>query len=155
MTESHIRLRDVTAKDADAVAALLAELGHPTRASDIPARLLTLSREGGAAIVAVDDDDEALGLITLARYNSLHSAGPKAYITAMVTASTARRRGVGKLLVARAFEWARANGCARLTVTSAERRSDAHAFYPACGIPYDGRRFAVALDITPRSSPAP
>lgn len=153
MTDSSIHLRPVTPGDAVAVAALLTELGHPTRASDIAARLSTLEREGGAAIVAVGDDDDPLGLITLARYNSLHSPGPKAHITALVTASTARRRGVGKLLVERAFEWARENGCVRLIVTSAERRTDAHAFYPACGLPYDGRRFALALEVHPDTKP--
>ncbi len=139
-------LRFATANDSDAIAALLTELGHPARGADIPARLSALSRDGVVAIVAVDDDDHPLGLICLARITSVHSTGPIAYITSLVTASAARRRGIGKLLVARAFEWARENGCSRLSVTSAERRADAHAFYPACGLPYTGRRFAIDLD---------
>lgn len=145
MTESSIRLRPAAQGDADAVAALLTELGHPTRSADVPARLSSLSQSGGAAFVAVDAADHPLGLISLARYHSLQSSGPNAYITALVIANAARRRGVGRMLVDRAFEWARANGCARLTVTSAERRADAHAFYPAAGLPYTGRRFATAL----------
>ena len=48
-------------------------------------------------------------------------------------------------LVEAAEGWAVRAGCVRLTVTSAEHRADAHAFYPACGIPYTGRRFARAL----------
>jgi len=49
--------------------------------------------------------------------------------------SNSRRRGVGQLLVEAAKRWARDHGCVRLSVTSAERRADAHAFYPACGLP--------------------
>jgi hypothetical protein len=32
-----------------------------------------------------------------------------------------------------------------LLVTSAEHRAAAHAFYPACGMPYTGRRFATDI----------
>ncbi len=131
---------------SDAIAELLAELGHPAQASEIPSRLLVLTSQGGAALVAVYDDDRPLALVCLARVSTLHSPGPAAYITTFVTASTARRRGIGKLLVARAFEWARENKCSRLSVTSAERRAEAHAFYPACGLPYTGRRFATDLE---------
>ena len=76
----------------------------------------------------------------------LHAGGVVAYVTALVTASHARGRGVGRALLASVERWARAAGCTRLTVTSAERRSDAHAFYEACGMPYTGRRFARQLD---------
>lgn len=146
MNDSAIRLRSATANDSDAIASLLTELGHPTRPSDIPSRLAAVTREGGSVIVAVDDADNPLGLMSLAHHASLHAAGPIAYITALHTASAARQRGIGQLLVARAKEWARAHGCARLTVTSAERRADAHAFYPACGMPYTGRRFATTIE---------
>lgn len=149
MNDSAIRLRSATANDSDAVAALLTELGHPTRASDVPSRLASVTREGGSVIVAVDDADHPLGLMCLSHHASLHASGPIAYITALVTTNSARRRGIGQMLVSRAKEWARAHGCARLTVTSAERRAEAHAFYPACGMPYTGRRFATAIESKP------
>lgn len=128
---------------------LLGELGHPAGASQIPARLSAVLLERGAVLVAVDERDSPLGLMTLARHASLHAAGPIAQITALVTSSSARRRGIGKLLVARAKEWARENGCVRLSVTSAERRSDAHEFYPASGLPHTGRRFATPIEADP------
>lgn len=140
-----IRLRDATAADRDAIATLLAELGHPAEAADIPARLEATRREGGAVTLAVDGAGRPLGLMCLARLSVLHS-GPIAYITTLVIASSARRRGVGQRLVEGAKEWARAHGCVRLSVTSAEHRADAHAFYPACGLPYTGRRFAMPIE---------
>ncbi len=145
MPDSSIRLREATNADSDAIATLLAELGHPVVSADVPARLAAVASDDGATLVAVDANDVPLGLICVARFAALHTAGPVAYITALVTASSARRRGVGQLLVTAAREWAARHHCVRLTVTSAERRADAHAFYPACGLPYTGRRFATPI----------
>jgi GNAT superfamily N-acetyltransferase len=117
-------------------------------AADVPSRLAAVLDDHGAVLLAVDDADTPLGLISLSRHVSLHAPGPIAYITALVTASSARRRGVGQLLVAAAKQWAEEQGCVRLSVTSAERRADAHHFYPACGLPYTGRRFATDLPRT-------
>jgi len=145
MPDPTIHLRDAVASDADAIASLLSELGHPTPSADVPSRLAAVLNDNGAVVVAVDDADRPLGLMSLSRHVALHAPGPIAYITALVTAGAARRRGVGQRLVAAAKEWAREQGCVRLSVTSAERRTDAHAFYPACGLPYTGRRFAVEI----------
>jgi len=145
MSASPVHVRDATAADADAVAALLAELGHPTRAADVPARLAAVRAEGGLALLAVDDDGRAFGFLSAARHAVVHAAGPVALITGLVVTAAARGRGVGRALVAAAHDWARRAGCVRITVTSAEHRADAHAFYPACGMPYTGRRFAATL----------
>jgi GNAT superfamily N-acetyltransferase len=145
MSDHIVSLRAATASDAAAIAELLNELGYRAAADEVPARLSALVEEGGAVLLAVDSAGGALGLMSLARHAVLHAAGSVAYITALVTANAARRRGVGQRLVAAAKEWAAQHGCVRLTVTSAEHRADAHAFYPACGMPYTGRRFAASI----------
>lgn len=145
MVRAPFQLRAATADDADALARLLAQLGHPTPAAEVPARLATMRAEGGAAVVAVDAAGEPVGLITLAKHAVLHAPGPVASITALVTAAAARRSGAGRALVDAARAWAAREGCVRLSVTSAERRADAHAFYPACGLPYTGRRFSTPI----------
>jgi GNAT superfamily N-acetyltransferase len=145
MSDRAIRLRDATAADAAAMSSLLFDLGHNTPSEEIPARLEAVLRDHGAVLLAVDEADRPVGLMSLTRHVAIHAPGPIAYITALVTSSSARRRGVGQLLVAAAKEWAVQQGCVRLSVTSAERRADAHAFYPACGLPYTGRRFAVDI----------
>jgi GNAT superfamily N-acetyltransferase len=148
MSDPTIHLRDATPSDAPAIAALLAELGHPTMSADVPSRLAAVIADHGAVLLAVDNANRPLGLMCLSRHVVLHAPGPIAYITALVTASAARRRGVGQLLVAAAKEWATKRGCIRLSVTSAERRADAHVFYPSCGLPYTGRRFAMEISQT-------
>ena len=145
MSDETITLRAATASDAPAVAALLNELGYRVEVAEIAPRLAVIGEEGGVVMLAADSAGEELGLMSLARHTVLHAPGPVAYITALVTASAARRRGVGQRLVSAAKEWAAKQGCVRLTVTSAEHRADAHAFYPACGMPYTGRRFAASI----------
>jgi GNAT superfamily N-acetyltransferase len=145
LTDSSLHLRHAASRDAHAIAALLTELGHPADPKDVPSRLAAVLDDNGAVFLAVDADDQPLGLMSLSRHVTIHAPGPIAYITALVTSSTARRRGVGQLLVDAAKHWAAEHGCVRLSVTSAERRADAHAFYPACGLPYTGRRFATPI----------
>ncbi len=140
-----MRVRPAMASDAEAMARLLGELGYPTSARVLPERIERVNADGGAVYVAVDDIDNVLGLTSLTSLACIHTDGRVGYITALVTSSDARGMGVGRALVEQAELWARARGCVRLSVTSAERRSDAHAFYPKCGLPYTGRRFSKSL----------
>jgi GNAT superfamily N-acetyltransferase len=140
-----MRIREVLPDDAAALAPLLSELGYAVDPAVIPARLQAIRAEDGASFIAVDESGEALGAIVLAAHAVLHAGGPVAMITALVVSSRTRGQGVGRMLVERAKAWAVARGCVRLIVTSGEQRADAHAFYPACGLPYTGRRFGVVL----------
>ena len=155
MTDTRLALRDATPADAVAIATLLNELGYPTSAADVPARLAAVLDEGGAVLLTVDGSDTPLGMISLARLTTLHATGPVAYITALVIGAAARRRGVGRALVVAAKQWAKRHNCARIAVTSAEHRADAHEFYPACGLPYTGRRFSAAIFSPNDAAPAP
>jgi GNAT superfamily N-acetyltransferase len=144
-----IQIRHATPADARSIARLLTELGYPTAPDDIPGRLVELQREGGAALVAVNGGGEPIAVATTARYSALHKSGQVCYITAFVTDPETRGRGVGRRLLAAIEEWARAHGCERISVTSAEHRAGAHAFYERCGIPYSGRRFSRDIESTP------
>ena len=145
MPMNDLSLRSATAEDAQVIAELLGELGYPALPADLPARIESVRNEGGDVFVAVDISGQVLGLTTLSRHSALHTPRPIAYIDALVTSSKARRRGVGRFLVNEAKKWAEREGCARLTLTSAEHRAAAHEFYPSCGMPYTGRRFATPI----------
>lgn len=146
MSSLNVIIREAVPADAATVAALLTELGHATDAAAVPARLAAVEGEGGAAFLAVDDACAALGLITLTAHAVLHAAGPVGLITGLVVSGAARGQGVGRRLVDAAKGWAATRRCVRLMVTSGEHRADAHAFYPACGLAYTGRRFATAIE---------
>ncbi len=143
---SRVRVRAATDADAPMLARLLAELGYPSPAEQMAGRLRAMRDDGSEAMVAVGDDDVPIGLACMTTHVALHADAPTGYITALVTSSASRGTGVGRALVAAAESWARARGCTKLSVTSAEHRADAHAFYPRCGMPYTGRRFSKSLD---------
>lgn len=145
-----IDIRHATSTDAPAIARLLTQLGYPTPPDDIPPRLTEVEREGGAALVAVNGSGDPIAVATTARYSALHKSGQVCYITAFVTDPDSRGQGVGRRLLTAIEDWAREHGCERISVTSAERRAGAHAFYERCGIPYSGRRFS--RDIAPAPS---
>lgn len=141
-------VRAATSADASAVAQLLAELGYPTPPDVVPARIDAIEANGGIVLVAVDAANAVVGLASGAHIPTLHAGGHVAYITSLVTFAELRGRGVGRALVAELERRAREQGCSRLSVTSAEHRADAHAFYPRCGLPLSGRRFTKRLDAT-------
>ena len=95
MTDDAIILRSASDRDAGAIASLLRELGYPTEPSDIPARLAGIRAHGGEIFIASENTGAGLGLMSLAKLPVLHGPGPVAYITALVTSESARRRGVG------------------------------------------------------------
>jgi GNAT superfamily N-acetyltransferase len=144
-----IRVRNAMPSDAPAMARLLGELGYPADTGAIPARLTAVESGGGSTFLVVGLEDRVVGLASVAKLAALHVDAPVCYITALVTAPDTRGQGVGRLLVSAAEQWARAQGCIRLSVTSAEHRADAHAFYPRCGLPYTGRRFTKSLTASP------
>jgi len=141
-----IQIREAAPDDAAPVAELLGHLGYPADAGTIPTRLAAVSAGGGTVLLAVTAQGAAVGLVGLQTFPVLHAPAPVAYITALVVDPTTRGQGVGRALVAAAERWAREAGCGRLTVTSAEHRAGAHAFYPQLGLPYTGRRYSRLLD---------
>jgi GNAT superfamily N-acetyltransferase len=147
MSAPAIRVRTATSDDSPAIAVLLGQLGYPCDSREIPQRLENIASHGGTVVVAVDENDTPRGLISLTRHWGIHSSRPTAYINALVIADSARGMGIGKTLVAYARQWGLDNRCDHINVTSAEHRDGAHAFYPAVGMPYTGRRFSAKLPV--------
>ncbi|MEV0842385.1 GNAT family N-acetyltransferase [Actinocatenispora sera] len=123
-------IRSARGADAGAVAVLLDQLGYP---QDDPAATADRIRSwaddpAGAAYVA-EAHGELLGVVAVRVCPYFERGGAWARITALVVSDRARRRGVGARLLAAAESFAIRQGCRRMEVTSADHRSDAHAFY--------------------------
>lgn len=138
-------VRECTAPDAVAVAALLGELGYPATPESVPGRLARLAHGGRAVALAAVRGDVVVGLATVHLLAGLHASNDVAQLTALVVTDTARRHGVGRQLVSAAEEWARSRGCQRIFVTTALHRHAAHAFYERLGYEHTGRRYAKPL----------
>ena len=143
---SDITFRTATSDDAEQLSTLLGELGYPTPASEIPARLATLVALEKSLVLVAAREGQAVGLITVIIYPSIHARAPVSLITSLVVSSEMRGHGIGSSLVARAEEWAAENGAGRLTVGSGLQRVETHLFYEQRGYKRSGIRFAKLLN---------
>src|SRR4051812_40041293 len=136
----HILIRHPTRDDGAALARLCTQLGYPTDAERMPARLERLAADINARAFVAASERDVLGLATLHLRHTLNHDAPIAQITLLVVDETKRTRGTGRLLVAAAETWARAHGAKRINVTTALDRAGAHAFYERIGFMQTGRR---------------
>lgn len=128
-----IQIRNAASGDADAVAKLLVQLGYPSTPADVTARLDRLTSEGGHQVLVAEIDGTVVGVVTVFVRHLLSLDAPLGRIAAMVVDDARRSQGIGGKLVEAAEAIARAAGCDRIEVTSAERRTRAHDFYRRLG----------------------
>ena len=66
-------------------------------------------------------------------------------VTALVVTPTAQGLGIGRQLLKEAERRARSGGASRIELTSGSQRTEAHAFYRACGYKDSSVRFVKQL----------
>ena len=120
-------------EDAESVANLSGQLGYPSTAENIRARLASIERSGEArALVAETANHHIVGWIHIhAAY--LLECDPYAEIGGLVVADAARDAGVGRRLVEAGEKWAGEHGYATMRVRSNVVRLQAHGFYEHLG----------------------
>jgi GNAT superfamily N-acetyltransferase len=94
--------------------------------------------------VAVDEE-RVVGIASVHVMPILERDAPTARITAMVVDEDARRGGVGRALLERLEEVARAEGCGRIYLTTQYKREGAIAFYRRMGYEDTSLRFVKEL----------
>jgi GNAT superfamily N-acetyltransferase len=142
---SRTAIRHAHDADAPAIAALLTQLGYPIDAAHVPPRIARFTAAGAGALLVAEVDGAVAAIAALEITNPIHHADPVAHLSAFVVGADYRRRGLGRRLLAEVEHVARATGCRRIVVTSAEHRGDAHGFYLGAGWKFTGRRFAREL----------
>ena len=141
-----MHIRPARPDDAERVAALLTELDYPTEPEAARQRIESLSaRDDYALLLAVDEADRAFGLAGGQVIAAVHSDEPVGMIMAMIVEHDHRGGGTGRALVAALEAFLCQQGCTRVMVTSANRRTGAHAFYESLGYEHTGHRFARRL----------
>ena len=127
------RVRAARRGDGEALAALLGELGYPG-AADTSTVHWVLSHPEMDVIVAADNMDKPVGMITLSHRPQLRMKGRIVTIDELVVSASWRRRGVGRALMKRALERARALTAKRVELITHKGRGEAvRAFYESCG----------------------
>lgn len=131
-----ITVREITPCDVDsqeqatklreALLPLLPQL-NPTM-QQLPAEMLhEVIRSPYCHLLVAEEQGELLGMLTLALYPTLTAL--RGWVEDVVVDEGARRRGVGRMLLRRAIEMARNEGCKTLSLTSSHYRREAHALY--------------------------
>jgi ribosomal protein S18 acetylase RimI-like enzyme len=138
-------VRSASAQDAAGVAFLLGVLGYPCDRAEAVARLRAIEEEPDQKILVADRHGSLVGLLALDLMYYLPLGARTCRITALVVADTDQRRGVGRLLLREAELRARQAGAARIELTSATHRHEAHEFYRACGFGESALRFLKRL----------
>jgi len=138
-------IRDAELDDAAELAALMCELGYETKRTEMETRLkLILSNPGYKTFVATMDGC-ICGMIGTLTYPSYEHNDASGRILALVTASTARRRGIGRALIAMVERDFAQRGIRRVSLDTRLTREDAHTFYESLGYERNGWRFVKQL----------
>lgn len=106
-----------------------------------------LDTDGLAVYVAVAGS-EIVGTASLLVVPNLgYDCHPTAFVEAMVVAESRRRTGVGRRLMARLLDDARAASCRKVQLLSHKRHADdgAHAFYRSLGFEAEAEGFRLYL----------
>ena len=140
-----IDLRGAVPGDARDVAALLSVLGYPCDPADATERIATVLHNDRQALVLARLDGIVRGLLALDFMYYLPLGTTTCRVTALAVSEDAQGQGIGRALLRDAERRARLGGAARLEVTSAGHRTEAHAFYRACGFSDGAVRFVKHL----------
>ena len=138
-------LRSAMIADADDVARLLTELGYPCEIDDAAERIDAIAANDRQALVLARRDGAVCGLIALDFMYYLPMGTITCRVTALVVTPTAQGLGIGRQLLKEAERRARGGGASRIELTSGSQRTEAHAFYRACGYKDSSVRFVKQL----------
>jgi ribosomal protein S18 acetylase RimI-like enzyme len=140
-----VRVREAEPGDLEAITDLVGQLGYPSEESAVAGRLERLAADPTSWVYVAVDDGRVVGVGAVHVMPVLERDDPTARITAMVVDEGARRGGVGRALLDRLEETARAEGCARIYLTTRYEREGAVAFYRRMGYEDTSLRFVKDL----------
>ena len=138
-------LRSAMIADADDVARLLTELGYPCEIDEAAERIDAIAANDRQALVLARREGAVCGLVALDFMYYLPLGTITCRVTALVVTPTAQGLGIGRQLLKEAERRARSGGAARIELTSGSQRTEAHAFYRACGYKDSSVRFVKVL----------
>jgi GNAT superfamily N-acetyltransferase len=133
LQSSGMKIREADPRDAESVARLCGQLGYPSSPEEVTRRLAGMATSPEHALFVAELPEGAIAGIAAVFVMRTIEADPRAELAALVVDEAHRPRLIGRALLDRAESWARAHGCASITLRSNVLRERAHAFYLRAG----------------------
>jgi GNAT superfamily N-acetyltransferase len=132
-----VTVRTAVEADLPALLALYGEL-HPADPPLAAATATTIWRamaeQPGRTVFVAVDEDTVMGTVDCSVLANLTRGGaPFLLVENVVVAASARRRGIGALLMTAARALAGETGCYKIQLLSRADRQESHRFYESCG----------------------
>jgi GNAT superfamily N-acetyltransferase len=136
-------IRPVTKQDIESVRRLFEELtGHAVVAETVENRLIYIKASPTEQLHVCELDGGIAGVLGFRIREDIEDKSRYGEVSLIVTASAARKRGVGRKLMEYAEKLAHENNCKGLWLVSGFcREEEAHAFYKKLGFEITGYRF--------------
>ncbi len=144
-TDAAVTVRAAREGDVEAITRLMEQLGYPSTAEQVRARLERSAGEADYHALVAEADGAVVGFVGLVRGWSWTSDDRWARVMSLVVDAGVRGRGVGAALMRGAEAWAREQGADSIHLTTATYREDAHHFYERLGYEATGVRFVRRL----------
>ncbi len=137
-----VSVREARREDLPALVALLQQMSldapreepGPPLPSEYARAFADIDADPRTRLLVAEVDGRVLGTASFALFPSLSYRGrPHAVIENVVVDAPSRGKGIGEALIARCLDLAREAGCARLSLVTDKRRTDAHRFYERLG----------------------
>jgi ribosomal protein S18 acetylase RimI-like enzyme len=148
MSDTGCRIRDAELNDAAELAVLISQLGYETNRTEMERRLKSILCNPAYKTFVAIMDGCVCGMIGTLTYPSYEHDDPSGRILAIVTLNVARRRGIGRALIATAEKDFTQRGIRRVALDTRLTREDAHKFYESLGYERNGWRFVKQLPVS-------
>jgi GNAT superfamily N-acetyltransferase len=126
-------IRVAQLSDAPRLAPLAGQLGYPSTPEHVAARLRGIFATAGHIVfVAERKNSEIAGYVDVFLFRTAAS-DVRAEIAGLIVQEASRSQNIGRMLMARAEDWARENGCSECGLRSNVIRERAHFFYENLG----------------------
>lgn len=129
MAEKSVTIRPARQTDATRIGELSGQLGYPTSAREMAARLKMALREKNAACFVAETKESGVVGWAHVSVTPLLEVERRAELNGLVVDEKVRSRGAGWRLLRAAEAWARKRRCKGISLRSNVLRERAHGFY--------------------------
>ncbi|MDM5154782.1 GNAT family N-acetyltransferase [Bacillus sp. DX1.1] len=135
-------IRTATEKDIEALCSLTKELkGSNISQADMQNRLQFVAMSPFDFLYVYEEDSSIFGLLGFRIRENLEDVTRYGEISIISVDSTARRKGIGQILMDYAEQLAKEQNCIGTWLVSGTHRKEAHPFYQKLGYEVNGYRF--------------